>query len=83
MPPRGGGFQDDGLPLVIRARHDFAELRAQSTEIDLLHALKHVESDHRISAKRGVRGSSPHSEGTGDTPGELSFVSLGGLWPGQ
>ena len=28
-------------------------------------------------------GSNPHSEGTGDTPGELSFVSLAGLWPGQ
>ena len=28
-------------------------------------------------------GSNPHSEGTGDTPEELSFVSLGGLWPGQ
>ena len=28
-------------------------------------------------------GSNPHSEGTGDTPGELSFVSLVGLWPGQ
>jgi len=28
-------------------------------------------------------GSNPHSEGTGDTPGELSFVPLVGLWPGQ
>ncbi|MEF8864010.1 MAG: hypothetical protein V5A39_15030 [Haloarculaceae archaeon] len=40
---------------------------------DLLHALKDVESDHRISADRGVRGSNPHSRGTGDTPEELSF----------
>jgi hypothetical protein len=28
-------------------------------------------------------GSNPHSEGPGDTPGKLSFVSLGGLWPDQ
>lgn len=41
--------------------------------LDLLHALTDVESDHRISAECGVRGSTPHSEGPGDTPGELSF----------
>jgi len=28
-------------------------------------------------------GSNPHSEETGDTPGDLSFVSLVGLWSGQ
>jgi len=28
-------------------------------------------------------GFNPHSEGTGDTTGELSFVSLAGPWPGQ
>ena len=28
-------------------------------------------------------GSNPHSEGTGDTPEELSFISLVGLWSGQ
>ena len=44
--------------------------------IDLLHALKDVESDHRISAEHGVRGSNPHSRGTGSIPGELSFPPL-------
>jgi len=44
--------------------------------IDLLHALKDVESDHRISAECGVRGSNPHSRGTGSIPGELSFPPL-------
>lgn len=44
--------------------------------IDLLHALKDVESDHRISAKCSVQGSNPHSRGTGSIPGELSFPPL-------
>ena len=41
------------------------------------------DADHRIAAKRGGQGSTPHSEGPGDTPGERSGGSLGGLWPGQ
>ena len=45
-------------------------------KLDLLHALKDVESDHRISAERGVRGSNPHSRGTGSIPGEISFPPL-------
>ena len=43
---------------------------------DLLHALKDVESDHRISAECGVRGSNPHSRGTGSIPAKLSFSPL-------
>ena len=34
------------------------------------------ESDHRISAERGVRGSNPHSSGTGSIPAKLSFSLL-------
>jgi hypothetical protein len=44
--------------------------------IDLLLDVNAEESDHRISAGYGVQASNPHSEGTGDTPGKLSFVSL-------
>ena len=43
---------------------------------DLLHGLKDVGSDHRISAERGVRDSNPYSRGTGSIPEELSFPPL-------
>jgi len=35
-----------------------------------------VESGHRISAECGVRGSNPHSRGTGSIPAKLSFSPL-------
>ena len=46
------------------------------TYIDLLHALKDVESHHGMSAERDVRGSNPHSRGTGSIPAKLSFSPL-------
>jgi len=44
--------------------------------IDLLHALKDVESDHRISAWSKPSRFQPALKGTGDTPGDLSFPPL-------
>jgi hypothetical protein len=52
---------------------DEIEQETESLLIDLLHALKDVESDHWISATCGVHGSTPHSEGPGSIPRELSF----------
>jgi hypothetical protein len=50
--------------------------------LDLLHVVN--DGNPTIGFGRPMPfGSNPHSEGTGDTPGELSFVSLVGLWPGQ
>jgi hypothetical protein len=56
-------------------------LRSATGTLDLLLRLNPEESDHRIRAASPFC-SNPHLEGTGDTPGELLFVSLGGLWPG-
>ncbi|MFQ3318353.1 MAG: hypothetical protein ACI8UR_000862 [Natronomonas sp.] len=54
-----------------------------SSGIDLLHGLEDVESDHRISAERDVRGSNPHSRGTGKYRRNARFLPCIGLWPGQ
>lgn len=53
--------------------------------VDLLPRLKSRESHHGISARRGLRGFSPHFRGnqqhTGGDP--LGLTTSVGLWPGQ
>jgi len=66
-------YTDEELLADLREVAEHIGSTPTQSAFDLLHALKDVESDHRISAECGVRGSNPHSEGTGSIPVKLSF----------
>jgi hypothetical protein len=75
-------FESSGSASWVATFELTSSIERHSLSIDLLFRQRAEESDHRIRAVVALPFP-PHSEGTGDTPGQLSSVSLVGLWPGQ